>query len=245
MPSYFIESDQRQEDRFEIDGPLGHHLAGSLRVRVGEVLTLVVDDRRWSVRVTQVARRQVAAVALSSEPIVADPVQLTLMVGYPKGRKLEEITKRAVELGVHEIVPLVTSRSVARPDKGSARGQRLAAIAREAAQQSGRSQIPQVTEAQELAPFLARQHPASPERLAVVLWEGERSRSLTTALTPPARHILLAVGPEGGWHDEEIAQLIHHGFVTAHMGPYTLRLETACQAALAVVGARLYAGALA
>jgi 16S rRNA (uracil1498-N3)-methyltransferase len=236
LPSYFITSAMRQGGRVVVTGPLHRHLAGALRVRPGETLTLAQDGRLLTATVERVTPRELVAAVVREAPAPPEPLDVTLAVGCPKGRKLEDIVRHAVELGAGRIRPVVTARTVARPGEGGARPGRLAAIALEAAQQSGRARVPEVAAPVPLAVFLADPGPG----LRIALWEGEGRTPLTRLLTPGARAVSLLVGPEGGLAPEEVAALKAHGFATAALGPHVLRTETACLAALAVTMAALW-----
>jgi 16S rRNA (uracil1498-N3)-methyltransferase len=231
LPSYFITSGMRRGDRVVVTGPLHRHLAGALRVRPGERLTLVDGARVLSATVERVTPAEVVAAVTAERPAPPEPLDLTLAVGLPKGRKLEEIVRHAVELGVSRVRPLLTERTIARPDDWAGRAGRLAAIALEAAQQSGRARLPEVAEPCPLADFAAE--PCG--GLKVALWEGEHSRRLADLVATPADAARLVVGPEGGLSEAEARLLEGHGYHTARLGPHILRTETACLAALAVV----------
>jgi 16S rRNA (uracil1498-N3)-methyltransferase len=235
VPSYFITSDMRRGARVVVTGPLHRHLAGSLRVRPGERLTLVEGGRVLDATVERVDPRELVAAVAREAPAPPEPLDVTLAVGIPKGRKLDDVVRHAVELGVTRVRPVTTARAVARPAEWRGRAERLAAIALEAAQQSGRTRVPGVDAPVPLAAFLAE--PA--DGLKVALWEGEPTRPLAQALRPPARAVRLLVGPEGGLAPEEVAALKAHGYATARLGPYVMRTETACLAALAVTVAVL------
>ncbi len=238
VPHYFIEPQQRQEDQVTIDGPLYRHLAGALRLRVGETVTLVDGDHQLQGKVIAHADRQLTVAVISEQPLPTPRYELTLLVGMPKGRKLEEIVKRAVELGVRRVQPVITARSIAR-GKERERADRLASIALEAAQQSGRERVPEVCPAMTFKQFLA----APQQGAGVVLYEREKNVSLVSALSDSGHedcsHYRLFIGPEGGLSEQEVDSLMAVGFVRAGLGPYVLRSETACFAALAVAGAVL------
>ena len=244
MPSYFIESHMVHADRVEITGPLARHLGGSLRLRAGERLVLVNGRDRLDTVVEEAARDRVGARITEIRTVPEDPVRVTLAMGLPKGKKLEEVVRRAVELGVHRVVPVVTGRSVPRPGEKEGRGERLAAIALEAAQQSGRMEIPAVSAPIDLDAFLAEPAPD----LGLVLWERETTRPMLDLLEArggglAAGNLTLFVGPEGGLSEKEVARLVARGYHCAHMGPYILRTETAAIACLAVAAATLWRGA--
>lgn len=241
MPTYFIAPDMHDDGRVVVTGPLHRHLAGALRVRPGETLTLVDGVRVLTAKVASVTDDALTCAVTGETPVPPEPVRLTLAVGYPKGRKLDDIVRQAVELGATRIVPVVTRRSVSRPkvgsDPGGARRGRLAAIALEAAQQSGRVRVPEVTLPEPFERFAAR----SPEGRGVVLWEDEDAVTLTQALAGAAAPAMtLVVGPEGGLEKAEVEALTARGYRTATLGPHVLRSETACLAALAVAVAALW-----
>lgn len=233
MPSYFIAPDMRDGDRVVVTGPLYRHLAGSLRVRPGERLTLVDGARLLSATVERVEAGSLVAAVTADAPAPPEPVAVTLAVGHPKGRKLEEIVRHAVELGVGCVRPVYTARSVARPRGRAARADRLEAIALEAAQQSGRTRLPRVDAPVSWEDFL--EDPGAGVKL--VLWEGERARPLLDALPDAPPEVTLFVGPEGGLSEAEVAALRARGFASVRLGPHVMRTETACLAALAVVAA--------
>jgi len=233
----------RADGRVVVTGALYRHLAGALRVRPGERLTLVDGDRVLAVRVASVDGGRLTAEVAAEAPNPPEPVRLTLAVGLPKGRKLDDIVRQAVALGATRVVPVRTSRSVPRPagrnpDDSDARAARLAAIALEAAQQSGRTRVPEVASVVPFADFAAR----IPEGRGVVLWEDEHAVGLPEALAGASGATLL-VGPEGGLAPEEVAALVARGYRTARLGPHVLRSETACLAALAVAAAALWRAA--
>ena len=148
---------------------------------------------------------------------------------------MDFLVQKTSELGVARIVPVVTERSVARPGAEGADGKRARweKIAREAARQCGRADLPIVDPPVALAEALAG--PDLPAR-RLALFEGERSRSLRAALegTQPAATALL-VGPEGGFAPAELAVARAAGFEAVGLGERILRVETAAIVAVALV----------
>lgn len=248
LPTYFIPPDMLEGGRVVVTGALYRHLAGSLRVRPGERLTLVEGPRVLAVRVTAVEAGRLTAEVTATAPAPPEPVRLTLAAGLPKGRKFDDIVRQAVELGATRIVPVHTLRSVPRlgsqaegyggggPDN---RALRLAAIALEAAQQSGRTRVPEVTPPVAFADFVR----LAPEGRGIVLWEDEHAVGILEALAGAPDAATLFVGPEGGLAPGEVAALVERGYRRARLGPHTLRSETACVAALAVAAAALWRAA--
>ena len=230
--------------RLTLTGDEHQHVARVLRARPGDTLALfdgaghevdgtIVTVGKRDVELTLGARR--------AGTVTASPVAITLLVAVPRGERMELIVQKTTELGVGRIVPVVTDRSVVRPDdKHRARWEK---IAREAARQCGRADVPTVDAPASLADAVsAPDLPAT--RLA--LWEAERGRSLRAHLAgayaddapgranPPTA---LLVGPEGGFAAAEIAGAARAGFVAVGLGPRVLRVETAAIAAVALVQA--------
>jgi 16S rRNA (uracil1498-N3)-methyltransferase len=239
MPVYFIESSRVDRDRVEIAGALAHHLRDVLRLRPGEPLVLVDEQRRrYQAVVTAVQGRGLTAriEAIAPPPPPVRP-RILLAQALLKGKKMDWLIQKATEIGVSAVFPVITDRTIARPDdeRGEHRRERWQRIALEAAQQSGRLDRPEVAEPRPLPTLLAAQ-PAADLRL--VLWEravAPLKAALTTAADPAA--LLVLVGPEGGLASDEVERAQASGFIPASLGGAILRSETA---ALSVLSMLLY-----
>ncbi|MBQ8952946.1 MAG: 16S rRNA (uracil(1498)-N(3))-methyltransferase, partial [Clostridia bacterium] len=123
------------------------HAVKVLRLRPGDRVELIDGEGRvYAAEMTQAGRDGAAAVVLTELPGRESPVRLTLYMGLPKAEKLELIAQKLTELGAAKLVPVIMSRSVARPDKkdGDKRQERLERIALEAVKQCGRGRVPQM-----------------------------------------------------------------------------------------------------
>jgi len=228
---YFIDKSMQKGGRVEIPDPLARHLGGSLRVRVGELLRLVCGDRWLTVRVEDVRRGMLAGVVQEDVALPSESVSITLAMGVPKGRKLDDVVRHAVELGVRRVIPVYTRRSVPVARERPVRDERLAAITLEAAQQSGRFLVPEVLGALSLEAFILQHRQTGGP--GVVLWEGETGTPLAQVLRSAGPEMTVFVGPEGGLEREEVDALRSAGFRSASFGPFILRTETAALAAVA------------
>ena len=142
---------------------------------------------------------------------------------------MDFLVQKCSELGVSRIVPVITARSVVRP--GPAKRGRWEKIAREAARQCGRADVPDIGDPVALAAALAA--PELPRR-RLMAWEGEGGtplRSRPDGVEPTA----LLVGPEGGFTAAEVEAARHAGFDTVTLGHRILRVETAAMVAVALV----------
>ena len=226
-------------DRVTFPAAAAHHLGRVLRAAVGDVVQAVDGaGSLLSVRLTAVAARAAEGVIVGREPVATEsPLDLTLAQGVPKGDKMDAIVRAATELGVSRVIPLLTARTVARPEPGrwAARLARWQRIAKEAAQLSGRGTVPEVAAARDVS-TLARE--AGETGLLICLWEGEREGLDKRLPPPPCPRVTVVVGPEGGLTTDEVRALTDAGAVVAGLGPRVLRTETAGVVAVALLQAR-------
>ncbi|HET6371398.1 MAG TPA: RsmE family RNA methyltransferase, partial [Nitrospiria bacterium] len=125
MPVYFIRSQQIQDRRLEISGPLAHHLRDVLRVRPGERLHLVDETEKGHVGEVESIDRSVLLVRLV-EPLPRPPfsrLSITLGQALLKGDKMDWVIQKGTELGVSRIVPLISRRTVVHARRGKEGGQ--------------------------------------------------------------------------------------------------------------------------
>lgn len=161
--------------------------------------------------------------------------RVVLHVSWPRSGPAEEMLDRLTQLGVSAIVPLVTTRSGPHArELDGARRVRAQRILREALKQSGRLWLPELGAARELAAVLAEPLPS----VRAVLDPGGARGFLDWAREArPARELALFVGPEGGWTDAERASLAASGAQACRLARHVLRIETAAEAAAAVLAA--------
>lgn len=198
-----------------------HHALQVLRLREGEKLKAVVEGACFEAVLIPQGRE--ALLKLGSPLPDPEPrLKITLYQGLPKGDKMELIIQKACELGVHRIVPCLFSRCVARihPGQEGSKIKRFQKIAKEAAMQSGRAQIPEVAlplQFPDIAPALSR-HAES-----LIFWEEALPAPLKTVYEG-SLDLAILVGPEGGMSASEVSALPGK---KASLGPRILRTETA------------------
>ncbi|MEV5709197.1 16S rRNA (uracil(1498)-N(3))-methyltransferase [Actinoallomurus sp. NPDC052274] len=237
-PPLFLSDPARLEsDRILLDGPEGRHAAAVRRLRPGERVDLgdgagvlvecvVTSAERDSLRLEARARRRVPR---------PDP-RIVVVQALPKGDRGELAVETMTEVGVDVIVPWTAARCVTQW-RGERRAKALArwrGAAREAAKQSRRAWLPEVTEPADTATAAERVRGAA---LAVILHE-EADRPLSRVDVPATGDIVVVVGPEGGLTDDEVAAFEAAGGVTTLLGPTVLRTSTAGVAAAAVLLSR-------
>ncbi|HSL93556.1 MAG TPA: RsmE family RNA methyltransferase [Bacillota bacterium] len=220
------------ESRGVITGDEARHLLRVHRIRSGEKLNVSWQGAPYLAVVTGLLPDRVEVDVLEVTSAVEPLVAVQLMPAMLKGDKMELVIQKAVELGVSSLLPVHCQRSIVPLSKAVDRVDRYRKIAGEAAKQSGRTSTPYVEPAEGFSAALANArdglrliaHEAGGEDLWKTLTDNHGALSVT-----------LAVGPEGGFTSEEVAEALSAGFVPVGLGPRILRAETASLALLSII----------
>jgi 16S rRNA (uracil1498-N3)-methyltransferase len=237
-------ADDWDEHTASLRGEQAAHLIRVLRAQAGMECDMVAGDRVWRAVISGVSGDAVRFTLLSE--VKADPaLPVTILLSIFKFDRMEWIIEKATELGAERFIPMTARRSEKHLAQAApARVERWRRLAREAAKQSRRSDVPVVEDVISLKSAL-NIRPAHPG-LSLLLAEQERSQTLHATLQAalqqptmenPAVHF--AVGPEGGWTAEEEALFQSEGWQSVSLGPRILRAETAGITAMAVIAAML------
>ncbi len=234
MPWFFCEKPINSKE-YTIYGEDARHINKSLRMKPGELLTLCSAYKtEYTCAVTSVTDEAVNVEILSQKPCENEPnVRVALFQALTKGDKMELIIQKAVELGAAEIVPVLTSRCVSRPEGKSVnkKASRWQKIARQAAMQSRRGIIPAV---KPVLSFSRAVQAASDYEKGLLFYEGG-GQSVTELLSKETRSIAVFIGSEGGFSPAEVEEFRQAGGSVATLGKRILRAETAPLAALSVI----------
>ncbi len=238
MPRFFAPNDAFDGGRVTITGEDAFHIARSLRMAVGDEIT-VCDMKKCEhlCRLTKIRDEECSAEILSScDGETESPIDISLFMAYPKGDKLEIVIQKAVELGASRIIPFESSRCIKRPspEKAEKQNARLSRIAEEAAKQCGRAMLPKV-----LFPISYNEalKQAKAADLPLFCYEGDGTKSLKRVLQDgkSAKTISLVIGSEGGFSREEAEAANEAGLIPVNLGPRILRCETAPSYALSAI----------
>ncbi len=214
-----------------MEGDAAHHLGRVLRAQRGQIYELSDGQRVWLARIEKVSRDRVDFALLEEIPASQPRLEVTLLLAVVKFDAFEWAIEKATELGVSTIVPLAAARSeTALLAAAGKRTERWKKILAEASQQSRRVRVPALESVARPAVAWSRQSAATKILLSERPEAPPLRQVLATASAPSAA---LAIGPEGGWTDEEVAAAQKAGFREASLGKLILRTETAVIAALA------------
>jgi 16S rRNA (uracil1498-N3)-methyltransferase len=230
-------ADEVSGDRAALVGEHADHLVRVLRARVGQDFDIATGEAVWRGRITLIKEGRVEF-ELGEEISGASLSEITLVLAVFKFDRLEWAIEKCTELGVSRIVPVIARRTDLHLAAASAkRVDRWQRIVRQASEQSRRASPPEIAAPVKLSEALNLQAP-----LRIVLAESEARTLLRDAVNPDLAHsgIALAVGPEGGWTNDELQSFQQAGWISALLGNTILRAETAAMAATAVVVSALH-----
>jgi 16S rRNA (uracil1498-N3)-methyltransferase len=233
MPRFYVDQPLRPGSSILLPEDSAHHAVHVLRVRAGDEVTLFNGRAgEYPSRIAAIERLKVMVDVLAHDPVEREsPLRVTLVQGVSAGEKMDFTIRKAVELGVAQIQPVLAAASVARPkaERAAARHGHWQRVAISACEQCGRNRIPAV-----LPLVAAADYRNDADETKVLLSPSSQLRFSSLKLGEP---ITLAAGPEAGFSAEEEAAFVRSGFVPAKLGPRVLRTETAALAALAALNA--------
>ena len=210
---------------FILDGPEVHHLAAVCRLRPGnEVCLFNGDGHEYPARITQVTRREITLEIVGvNEPQRELPFTLEVAAPLPKGDRSQFLIEKLTELGVTTFVPLSCQRSVIHPREG--KRDKMERHVVEASKQCGRNVLMRIADMVDWEKYVAGGD-AGEIRMLAHPYDAEDSASLAKRFDRQSV-IRVAVGPEGGFTDEEVALARTHDWCAVNLGPRILRVETA------------------
>jgi 16S rRNA (uracil1498-N3)-methyltransferase len=207
-------------------------------MKIGDELLLCDGmGAEYTVKIAQVDRSEIVTEIIGQRKREIRSPRITLGQGLPKSDKMDLIVQKASELGAASIVPLITGRTIIKIKDEGKRVQRWRKIAREAAMQSQRPDIPAVEGITAFSEFIRTLVPG-PRTLLLLPWE-EGTEPVKNVLrqNPDPKEIIVLIGPEGGFSQAEADLAKSKGFHRVSLGQNILRTETA---ALTVLGMLMY-----
>lgn len=239
MHHFFVNPEQIEHDKILVEGSDVNHMKNVLRMRPGEQME--INDGNGTSYLCELEGYEAEKARLQilefRKADVELPSKLYLFQGLPKSDKMELIIQKSVELGVYEVIPMATKRTIVKLDekKSAKKTVRWNMIAEGGAKQSGRSRIPEVREVMTYADALKYA-----EELDVVLIPYEKAEGMQKtrqiiSRIEPGQSVGVFIGPEGGFEESEVELAAEHGAMPITLGRRILRTETAGIAALSIL----------
>jgi 16S rRNA (uracil1498-N3)-methyltransferase len=222
-------------DRLLIEGSDAHKILNVLRLGAGDSIEIADSGARlFRASLERDGPRVLARLTERIANAPASAAAIDVAQGVPKGTKMDFIVEKLTELGVREILPVESERSIPRAPAGS-KLERWRRLARSASAQSGRVSIPEVSVPVAFDELLAR---FASYDTVIFPWELAPERPLREVLPPlvaGAASILVVVGPEGGFSHDEAERAAAAGATIVSLGEQILRTETAALVLLSVL----------
>lgn len=239
MYHFFVDEGQINEDTITIEGTDVNHIKNVLRMKEKDKLLISNGtDKDFLCEILSISSQSVLCKIIDVDLEGTElPSKIYLFQGLPKADKMELIIQKAVELGVHEIIPVDTKRSVVKLDEKKAENKikRWQQISLSAAKQSKRIIIPNI---HKIMSFKEALEYASGFEYNLIPYENakgmEDTKKAIEAIKPHTS-IGIFIGPEGGFDEAEISLAISNGVLPVTLGKRILRTETAGLAALSVI----------
>ena len=239
MQQFFADLSWFRDGKVILEGTDVNHIKNVLRMRPGEDVR--ISDGSGKVYLCCVGAYEAGTAILDIlKELDADtelPSKIILFQGLPKGDKMDWIVQKAVELGADEIVPFSARRSIVKLDekKAKKKQERWQAIAKGAAEQSGRSRIPEVRQVMTFAGALDEASDLDVVLIPYELEEGMRRTAQIIENIVPGQSVGIFIGPEGGFEETEVEQAKECGAQPVTLGKRILRTETAGLTTLSIL----------
>lgn len=237
MVRFYVPQPRIEKGRLKIEGNEVRHIRRVLRLKARDSITIFDGSaKEYEGTIVEEAPSSVVIVIQNILPSKRESrLEVTLAQSLLKGEKMDYLIQKATELGIKEIIPFFSSRSIPLLEKSRVlkRYHRWKRIAVEASKQCGRGVVPKI---EPLKDYLEMLQNASQYSLRLILWEreGERLKEVLERSKEKAK-IFFIVGPEGGLSEEEVEYAKRMGFIPVTLGNRILRSETASLCFLSIL----------
>lgn len=232
MPRFYLPPTAWTETPF-LEDDEAKHLSQVLRIQLGATVT-VFDGlgKHAEARVLSVSKRRVDLMLKLAEFTPNSLPEITLVQAIPKGKNMDWIVQKAVELGVSRIQPIVTRHTIVSPGGDKAEKWRRTAL--EACKQCGQFNIPIIGDPLHFHEWLANRPPADLEIIASLADNPQNFREILDS-RPDLQSVTIAVGPEGDFAPDETTAALAAGFLPVTLGNLVLRVETSTMFCLSAI----------
>ena len=200
-----------------------HHIKNVMRYAVDDIIEVIYENNVYICKIDKLEPLSLSIIDTKNEDKEM-PINLSVAISLVNEQKMDLILQKLTELGVSNIIPLKTERSIVRLDdkKSAKKITRWQTICKEASEQSKRTRIPVVSDIIDL-----KELPTIPVDTKIICSLNEKTLPLSKYLTNDKKNILFAIGPEGGFTKKEEEFLLENNFLPVTLGRRVMRVETA------------------
>ena len=234
----FIEGYEKKGAYIQISGEVSLYIKKVLRLQKGDNITVcTADGMEYRSVIAYIDKKGVSVKVQESEKVDRESnLDIIICQALPKGKKMDLIIQKGTELGVKSFIPLISSRSISRPNESEGKTKRWEKIALEASRQCGRNYIPIIETMTTLEALLKKFSNSDDNKtLKLIPWESEKENKLSHLMPTPYDKVIILIGPEGGFSTLEVDEATRAGFIPLSMGKRLLRTETAGMALVSII----------
>ena len=240
ISTFYIKDNQISEDTIHITGEDVNHIKSALRHKIGDKLTICTEgEKRYCARIVDMTNDEITLDILEQiDSSTESNIHITLVQGLPKSDKMDFIVQKSTELGVLDVIPVITDRVIVKIDESNEKKKidRWNKIALEASKQSGRTRVPTVENIVNLENIVEK---LSKYDIVIVPYECERENTIKALLRnigTNVKNVAVEIGPEGGFSEDDINILKRlDNIKLVSLGKRILRTETAGIATIAML----------
>src|SRR6202171_1203928 len=246
MHRFYISPENWNPDALVLSGSEAHHARDVLRMERGNKLVVFNGlGREVTAEVVDLSRDEIRLRKLHEAQAPPLKCRITLGQAIPKGKNMDLIVQKAVEIGASEIAPLISERTIVDLDAkdGEQKRTKWQQVAIEAAKQCGQNWLPQVHTPRKLKDFFAGTLNSDLQLIGSLQSDAQHLKNIladyASANAAPARTVLMLIGPGGDFAPAELALAKSNGCRPITLGPIILRVETAAIYCLSVLSYEL------
>jgi 16S rRNA (uracil1498-N3)-methyltransferase len=241
IPRFFCFKDDIKNEFITLRKEDRNHIVKSLRLGISEEVEISDRiDTIYKTKISSVSQEEISLEILEKRKFSPKKIRITLFQALLKGKKMDDLIKKTTELGVDEIIPVFTSRTIKKCDERGLKNRlkRWKKISLEASMQSHRD-IP--SDVKNPIYFYNLNDTVKKFDIFILIWRGERKRRINDIkFNQDISKIGYIIGPEGGFSPDEVNLLISKGAISISLGKNILRSETAAAAVMAILSEKLY-----
>ena len=231
MQRYFVSN--KDNDFFTLSSDDSYHITTVMRMNVNDLIEVVYDSKLYVTSITSLEGNVKCKIVKEEDSISNSIPKVVIAQSLVKEQKMDYILQKSCELGVGEVIPLITTRSIIKVDKNDSKKViRWQKIVKEASEQSKRCDIPKINGIMDLNDLVKYD-----SKYKFICSVNEKSKTIKSILSNIniSDTILFVIGPEGGFDKKEEDFLMNNGFIPITFGNNVLRTETASSFILSVI----------